>query len=154
MQLKVLPMKYQIRPSLLPLFFALSACSWMPHWACHYYRLETGTSFVVGSWNYSPMESYLSLVVYSILIGLNVLAVGIPNIRITSALASGLLHLAIGSLHIYRLWSPFAFEVFGYEWSLGASLREVFIVVPFGILCLLVASPVVRRKREMISPIS
>jgi hypothetical protein len=132
-------MKYQIKPSLLPFFFALSACSWMPHWACHYYRLETGTSFVVGSWNYSPMDSYLSLVVYSILIGLNVLAVGIPRVRITSAMASGLLHLAIGSLHIYRLWSPFTFEVFGYEWSLDASLREVLIVVPFGILCLVVA---------------
>ncbi len=132
-------MKRLSEDDLLPLFFGLSACSWMPHWACHYYRLETGTSFVVGSWNYSPMDSSLSLVVYSILIGLNVLAVGIAKFRISTALVSGLLHLVIGSLHLYRLWSPFTFEVFGYEWSLGASLREVLIVVPFGILCLVVA---------------
>lgn len=141
-------MKHEFNKNVLPLFFALSACSWMPHWACHYYRLETGSSFIVGSWSFSPTDSYLSLFVYSILIGLSVLAVGIPNVRITSALASGLLHLAIGSLHIYRLWSPFTFEVFGYEWSLGASLREVFFVFPFGILCLYIAAVLVSRKGD------
>ena len=129
----------RLKESIFPLFFALSACSWVPHWACHYYRLETGSSFVVGSWSFSTMDSYISLVVYSTLIGLNVLAVGITKFRVSTALVSGLLHLVIGSLHIYRLWSPFTFEVFGYEWSLGASLREVLIVVPFGILCLVVA---------------
>ena len=36
----------------IPVFFAVAACSWMPNWACHYYRLETGSSFVVGSWEF------------------------------------------------------------------------------------------------------
>jgi len=39
----------QVRESWRQIFFAIAACSWMPHWACHYYRLETNSSFVVGS---------------------------------------------------------------------------------------------------------
>lgn len=59
----------------LPLFFAVAACSWMPHWSCHYHRLE----------------------------------------------------------------SPFRFEVIGWPWPLGASLREVGLVIGFGLACLAVA---------------
>ena len=123
----------------LPFFFSLSACSWMPHWACHYYRLETGSSFVVGSWSFSLFDSYVSMVVYSTLILLNLVSVVTVKPRITAAAFSGVLHVGIGLLHVYRLWSPFRFEVFGYAWSWSASLREVAIVLPFGLLCLYIA---------------
>ena len=132
-------MQISMRKSWLQLFFGLAACSWMPHWSCHYYRLETGTSFVVGSWEFTRLDSAASLLVYTILIGINLLAISSLPWRRSAALLSGLLHLSIGSLHIYRLVSPFRFEVFGYTWPQGASLREAIIVIPFGILCLWVA---------------
>lgn len=139
-------MREQFKENILPIFFGVSACSWMPHWACHYYRLETGSTFVVGSWSFSPMDSYLNLVIYSLLIVLNLMSISIVSLRIAASLISGLLHIIIGSIHVYRLWNPFPFEVFGYEWSRNSSLREVAIIVPFGIVCLYVASRLSFKK--------
>ena len=128
-----------MRESWLRVFFGIAACSWMPHWSCHYYRLETGSSFVVGSWEFSRFDSALSLVIYSALIAINLIAIVRLNVRRTAAILSGSLHLLIGGLHLFRLLKPFRFEVFGYQWSRAASLREVFIVIPFGLLCLWMA---------------
>ncbi|PYL82889.1 MAG: hypothetical protein DMF21_00980 [Verrucomicrobia bacterium] len=128
-----------LRESWLRVFFALAACSWMPHWSCHYYRLETGSSFVVGTWDFSSYDSVVALSIYSILIGANLVAVVRLQMRLPAAISSGLLHLAIGALHVYRLVFPFRFEVFGYTWSQQASLREAIIVIPFGVLCLWIA---------------
>ena len=125
--------------SRLKIFFALSACSWVPHWACHYYRLETHSTFVVGSWSFSAADSVIALVIYSVLITLNLLAVSGGRYQIVAAALSGIGHLSLGLLHIYRLVHPFRFEVFGYSWSYGASLREALIVVPFGLLSSFVA---------------
>ena len=111
----------------------------MPHWACHYYRLETHSSFVVGSWAFSPLDSIVSLLIYTILVALNLLSISAPKFRITAATLTGIGHLILGSLHAYRLVYPFTFEVFGYRWTYGASYREALIVVPFGILSLFVA---------------
>jgi len=86
------------------------------------------------------------MVFYSILIGLNILAVSYTGIRFIAALASGVFHLTIGFLHIYRLVHPFHFEVFGYNWPIGASLREVFIVFPMGLACIAVAVYVAKNK--------
>ena len=135
-------MHASIRESWLKLFFALAACSWVPHWSCHYYRLETGSSFVVGNWEFSRLDSVLFVLVYSAFIGINLAAIGQFQVRRPAAVLSGILHLVIGSLHVYRLASPFRFEVFGYTWPQGASLREAVIVIPFGVLCLWIA----RRK--------
>lgn len=132
-------MQSGIRELWLRIFFALAACSWMPHWSCHYYRLETGSSFVVGSWEFSRFDSAVSLLVYTAFIVINLIAIGWLSWRRWAAILSGVFHLAIGSLHLYRLFKPFHFEVFGYPWSRNASLREVMIVIPFGILCLLMA---------------
>jgi hypothetical protein len=132
-------MQTSMRKSWLQLFFGLAACSWMPHWSCHYYRLETSSSFVVGNWEFTRLDSAASLLIYTILIGINLVAISSLRWRRSAALLSGLLHLAIGSLHLFRLWSPFRFEVFGYAWPQGASLREAVIVIPFGILCLWIA---------------
>lgn len=139
-------MREGLKENILPLFLGLSACSWVPHWACHYYRLETHTSFVVGSWSFSPLESLVSLVVYGLLILLNLMALSRLSLRIPALATTGFCHLLIGSIHVYRLWYPFRFEVFGYEWSYGASLREVAIVIPFGVLCFFVASMIARQK--------
>jgi hypothetical protein len=128
-----------MRESRLRLFFAVAACSWMPHWSCHYYRLETGSSFAVGSWEFSRLDSLASLLVYSVLIGVNLAAIGWLQVRSPAAILSGLLHLTLGSLHVYRLFNPFRFEVFGYPWSQASSLREAILVIPFGVLCLLMA---------------
>ena len=123
----------------LRIFFGLSACSWVPHWACHYYRLETHSTFVVGSWAFTPFDSVVSMVIYSVLIALNLLAVSSGRFQIVAAVLTGIGHLSLGSLHAYRLLHPFTFEVFGHSWSYGASLREVLIVVPFGLLSSFVA---------------
>ena len=128
-----------MRESWLRTFFAIAACSWMPHWSCHYYRLETGSSFVVGSWEFSRFDSVLSLLVYSVLIVINLAAIARFNWRLPAAFLSGVLHLVIGSLHAWRLFEPFRFEVFGHTWPQAASVREVLIVVPFGLLSLWVA---------------
>lgn len=77
---------------------------------------------------------------YSFLIAINLMAIGSAEYRVLSAMISGVGHLSIGLLHVYRLWRPFHFEVFGHEWSRDASLREAAIVVPFGLLCLVVAA--------------
>jgi hypothetical protein len=111
----------------------------MPHWACHYYRLETHSTFVVGSWAFSPRDSAVSLVIYSVLITLNLLAISVGRYQFVAAVLTSVGHLIIGSLHIYRLLHPFTFEVFGHSWTYGASLREVLIVVPFGLLSAFVA---------------
>src|SRR6185436_6531224 len=110
-------------------FFGLAACSWMPHWSCHYYRLETGSSFVVGTWEFTRWDSLISLLVYSVLIMANLAAIVRVGLRWFAALSSAVLHLAIGGLHVYRLIYPFRFEVFGHSWPQWASLREVIIVV-------------------------
>ena len=130
----------------LRIFFGLAACSWMPHWACHYYRLETQSAFVVGSWNFSPVDSSVSLLIYSALVALNLLSISAERYWITAAALTGIGHLAIGSLHVYRLLRPFRFEVFGYSWTSGASLREALIVIPFGLLSLFVAISVRNEK--------
>jgi hypothetical protein len=122
-----------MRVRIASLFFALGACSWMPHWACHYYRLETGSSFIVGSWTFSPAESVGALVVYSALILANLLAVEVQAMRAPVGVVSGTLHVGFAVLHLWRLASPFAFVVFGYSWSTRASLRESVIVGAFGI---------------------
>ena len=111
----------------------------MPHWACHYYRLETHSTFVVGSWAFSPLDSVVSLVTYSVLIALNLLAISVGKYQIVAAALTSIGHLSIGLLHAYRLLHPFTFEVFGYPWTYGASLREVLIVVPLGLLSSFVA---------------
>ena len=123
----------------MPLFFAVAACSWMPHWSCHYYRLETGTTFVVGGWEFSPSASVAHLLLYTGLVGLSLTAVVLPHVRLLSALLSGLLHLTIGAVHVVRLVHPFRFEVIGWPWPLGASLREVGLGIAFGLACLVVA---------------
>jgi hypothetical protein len=111
----------------------------MPHWACHYYRLETNSSFVVGSWEFTRFDSVVSLLIYSALIAINLIAIVRVAHRSIAGILSGVLHLSIGGLHVYRLIKPFRFEVFGHPWPLNASLREVLIVVPFGLLCLWMA---------------
>ena len=128
-----------MRERWLQIFFGVAACSWMPHWSCHYYRLETGSSFVVGSWEFSPAASVVHMLVYTALIMGNLASIVSPRVRPFSGLASGVLHLAIGGVHVTRLVRPFRFEVFDYPWSMGASMREVAVVVVFGALCLAVA---------------
>jgi hypothetical protein len=132
-------MKSVSKTGLLKIFFAASACSWMPHWACHYYRLETGSSFVVGSWAFSFRESVVSLLIYSLLVGFSLIAIQAEKYRFIVAAISGMGHLSLGALHVYRLIYPFTFQVFGYPWSYGASLREALIVLPFGLVSIAVA---------------
>ena len=132
-------MKFVSKPGFLKIFFAASACSWMPHWACHYYRLETRSSFVVGSWAFSFRDSFVSLFIYSVLIGFSLIAIQAERYRFFVSLINGIGHLIIGSLHGYRLIYPFTFEVFSYPWSYAASLREALIVVPFGLVSIAVA---------------
>src|SRR5438094_9690170 len=99
-----------MRESWRRVFFALVACSWVPHWSCHYYRLETGSSFAVGSWDFSRFDSALALVIYSGLILACLLAVVRTELQRLAALFSGVLHIALGALHTYRLVNPFRFE--------------------------------------------
>ena len=128
-----------LNKNFLRIFYGVAACSWMPHWACHYYRLETNSTFIVGSWAFSVVDSTISLLIYSVLIGINLLSISVEKYRIMAATITGIGHLSLGLLHVYRLLRPFTFEVFGYSWSYGASLREVIIVVPFGLFSLFVA---------------
>jgi len=124
---------------IIPVFFAVVACSWMPHWSCHYYRLETRSSFVVGRWTFTNLDSYLAILLYSILIIFNFISVNYYKSRFLSALLSGISHVILGILHIVRLIHPFKFEVFGSQWSRAASLRELLVVLPFGICCIIMA---------------
>ena len=137
-------MKRMHLTELLPVFFGLSACSWVPHWACHYYRIETNSSFVVGTWSLSFVESSIALIAYGLLIAINLLSIPAGFFRVAAAGLSGLGHVVIGLVHAYRLLHPFTFEVFGYAWTYGASLREAVVVIPFGLLCLVVAAAVRR----------
>lgn len=135
----------------IPIFFGIAACSWMPHWSCHYYRIETGSSFIVGSLNFSVFESLLSMLLYSILICLNLVSISVAKVRFIAALSSGILHLTLGIIHITRFINPYQFEVFNLEWSMGSSLREIIIVFPFGILCIAVAVIVNRNSDRTIN---
>jgi hypothetical protein len=107
--------------------------------ACHYYRLETRSSFIVGSWAFSFRESVASLLIYSLLVGFSLIAIQAERYRFIVAAISGMGHLSLGALHVYRLIYPFTFEVFGYSWSYGASLREALIVLPFGMVSTVIA---------------
>ena len=97
---------------------------------------------MVGSWAFSSTDSVVSLLVYSVLVALSLLSISVETYRVPAAALTGIGHLILGSLHAYRLVHPFAFEVFGYPWTYGASLREVLIVFPFGMLSLFVAATV------------
>lgn len=85
---------------------------------------------------------------YSALIALNLLAISAERYQVLAAALTGLGHLTLGTLHVYRLLRPFTFAVFGYSWSYGASLREVLIVVPFGLLSLFVATAIKSARRS------
>lgn len=133
---------------LLRIFFGIAACSWMPHWACHYYRLETHSSFVVGSWVFSATDSVVSILAYTGLVALNLLAIDKEKCRLVAATLTGIGHLSIGSLDAFRLVHPFTFEVFGYSWTYGASLREAIITIPFGALSLFIALSIKATKKH------
>lgn len=117
------------------LFFGVAACSWIPHLSCHYYRLETGSSFAVGPWSVSPTESAVLLCIYAGLSTLNLLALVRPEVQVAAALVTGVGHSLFGVLHLVRVAEPFPFVVFGYPWSLGASIRESAISLGFAALC-------------------
>ena len=126
-------------------FHAVVACSWVPHWSCHYFRLETQSTFQVGSWRFSRVDSVLALLMYGVLIGSNIAAVGIPTVRFWVLLVSGIAHLSIGFLHLVRVARPFSFEVFGHAWSINSSFREAALALGFGTLCLGVAFTIARQ---------
>src|SRR3989442_9767765 len=134
-------MHMNLRESWLRVFFALAACSWMPHWSCHYYRLETGSSFVVGTWDFSSYDSVVALSIYSILIGANLVAVVRLQMQMPAAISSGLLHLAIGGLHADRLLVPLRFGTFGLPWPRPGFFDRPVNLIPVGDLCLWIASP-------------
>ena len=94
---------------------------------------------MVGSWAFSVADSVVSLLIYTLVIALNLTAIEVETTRVIAAGTSAVGHLIIGALHVYRLVYPFNFEVFGYSWSYGASLREALIVLPIGLLSLVVA---------------
>ncbi len=127
-------------------FFGLSACSWVFHFACHYYRLETKSSFAVGDWIFSRTESAVMLGLYGSLILVNLAAIRWATVRLVAAVSTGLGQLTLGLLHLYRLRHPFRFEVFGYPWSLAASLREAAVLTAFGIVCLAIAARVAAAR--------
>lgn len=131
------------------LFFGLAACSWIPHWSCHYYRLETGSSFAVGPWSVTPAESAIFLLIYAGLSTLNLLALARPEVQVSAALMTGVGHLLFGLLHLVRIAQPFPFVVFGYPWSLGASIRESAISLGFAALCFAMT----RRLRRRAAPV-
>ena len=106
----------------MQLFFGLAVCSWVPHWSCHYYRLETGSGFAVGSWHFTRLDSWVSLLVYGLLIASNLASIVLVKVRWVTAAISGSLHVMIGGLHLFRLVVPFRFEVFDFAWSQQASL--------------------------------
>jgi hypothetical protein len=67
------------------------------------------------------IDSVVSLVIYSALIAINLIAIVRVAHRSIAGILSGVLHLSIGVLHVYRLIKPFRFEVFGHPWPLNAS---------------------------------
>lgn len=125
--------------SWIPIFFGIAACSWMPHWSCHYYKIETGSSFIVGNFEFNLFHSLIAMLIYSALIIFNLIAISYIPIRFIAALLTGILHLTLGFIHISRLLNPFHFEVFGYTWSTGSSIREILFVFPFGIACIAIS---------------
>jgi hypothetical protein len=136
-----------IKDKWLPIIFAFLACTWMPHWSCHYYRLETGSSFTVGNWEYTSFESVISMIIYSVFIILNFLSVSFTKFRLASAVVSGTMHLFLGILHTLRIFSPFKFEVFGFTWSIDSSIREAALALPIGVFCILLALNIYRQPR-------
>ena len=134
-----------MRDKLIQAFFTLSACSWVPHWSCHYYRLETGSGFRVGNWAFTETDSIIAMVIYAALITANVGAVVLPAARLPVGIISGTLHLGFAGLHALRAVRPFAFEVFGYPWSTSSSMRETLIVGGFGILSIVAGAIGSRR---------
>lgn len=125
---------------MIPIFFGFIACSWMPHWSCHYYRLETHSSFIVGNFNFSNFDSWIFMMIYSLLIGMNLVSISYANVRYYTALSSGILHFVLAIIHIIRIFKPFTFVVFGFDWSMGSSLREIIVLFFLGALCFIVST--------------
>jgi hypothetical protein len=105
----------------------------MPHWAVITIVVKR-IAVSLSAPGHFLLLTVLFLLIYSLLVGLNVLAIQTKQFRIMAAALTGIGHLSLGLLHAYRLQYPFTFEVFGYSWTRGASLREALIVVPFGLL--------------------
>ena len=132
-------------------FFALTACSWVPHWTCHYFRLGTNSSFIVADWTFTKLHSEISLACYAVLVALNILAIVRTGLRLFAAGLSGVGHTCIGALHLFRLVRPFPFLILGQPWSLTASAIQAGILLPYGILCLAIAFNL-NRGRLVSSP--
>ena len=132
----------------MQLFFGFAACSWLPHWACHYYRLETGGPFIVGGWEFSPLDSIAAMLLYSGLAAFNLIAIISPKIRFPAALLSAAAHSALGAIHAVRLIHPFRFEVFGFPWSSASSMREMVMELSLGVLFIIVAFVSRRSSRH------
>jgi hypothetical protein len=118
----------------IALINSVLACSWLPHWSCHYYTLETHTQFIVNDYTYTRTDSYLSLILYSVLSGLNILSINYKGLRRVSWSLTACGHLSISTFHIFRLLYGFPFIVFDQLWPISASLRETLIILPLGLL--------------------
>jgi hypothetical protein len=130
----------------LRIFFALSACLWMPYLLAHYYSLETNTTYSIGEWDFGPLESSLAIVLFLLLTAMNLYSVSFHSLRFASAIASGVLHLTTSFIHLSRLLVPFKYELFSQEWSQPSSFRQLIITLPFGILCVGIAILLSRKE--------
>lgn len=131
----------------LPLFFGIAACSWMPHWACHYYWIETHSSFTAGRWVFSRSESLVALVASSGLVLMNLLGVVWARPRAWFAVITGVGHLAIGAAHTAGPIWPSGFDVFNHLWPVVTSTQGVVAVIAFGGLSCVVAA-ILRRDAQ------
>lgn len=137
-----------IKTNTLNSFYGIIACSLMPHWACHYYRIETQSSFVIGSWRLTILDSYLFIIFYSLLIVFVLLSIRFDSLKLISGLLMGCAHITFGIVHLIRLFHFFQFEIFNLEWSLRSSFRESLISILFGLLCF--GLSVWQRKKSLI----
>jgi hypothetical protein len=117
----------------------------MPFWFCHYFRLETGTSFAIYTIDFSFTDSYLLLALFSLAILFSVLSISIFRLRFASVVLAGILHLIITAIHIARLIHPFRFEVFNIEMPMSGSKRELLFGIPLVIACIAVAISLKRK---------
>lgn len=121
---------------LVSIFFGASACSWMPHAALHYHRLETKSSFIIGTHVMTRRESYAALFILLLLVGFNLACIRIRSLRGTVALFSGLGHTLTGCGLILLLFDRTPLVVLDYAWTRGASFRLALLVLPFGLISL------------------
>ena len=125
--------------------WAILSCTYMPHLSCHYYKLATNSSFIVGNWQMDLKDSIILIIFYFLLISGCILSIICRQIRKPIGIIAIAVHSSLGIIHLLRIAYPFKFKIFNIEWPMHSSILEVILSIPCALLAIFLLS---KKKQQ------